>query len=141
MVIVDRRRFVQVAVAVTIGLGVTAFWVAGRRDVRAEAALEPLFPRVVIAPGDDPSALSLPVEDAHFIEIDRDGVLLVHKGNHTRRQTPHAFQEINGRRKDVAVRFDITTAGHARLVVGSYDRTRPLVIETEPGKGDLQPSP
>ena len=138
---VERRRFVQIAVVVALGLGATAFWMAGRRDSRAAVAVEPLFPRVVIAPGDDPSTLPLPVEDAHFIEVDRNGALLVHSGDRVRRQKPHAYQEINGRRQDVSVRFDITAAGDPRLVVGIYDRTRPLVIEPEPAKDDLQPSP
>jgi hypothetical protein len=135
----ERRRLAQLAAIVALGLGVTAFWMAGsRRDSGASVALGPLFRRVVIAPGDDPSALPLPVEDAHLIEVDRNGALLVHSGDRVRRQKPHAYQDINGRRQDVSVRFDITAAGDPRLVVGTYDRTRPLVIEPETGKHDLQ---
>jgi len=92
----------------------------------------------VIAPGEDPAALPLPVEEAHLIEVDRNGALLVHSGDRVRRQKPYAYQDIDGRRRDVPIRFDITAAGDPRLVVGAYDRTRPLVIEPETEKGYLQ---
>ena len=110
------------------------------RSGGAAAALEPLVQRFVIAPGDDPSAISLPVEDARLIEIDRTGALLVHAGARVRRQQkPRAFQDIDGRRRDVAVRFDIAATGDPRFAVGPYDRTFPLVIDLQPGKDDLQP--
>jgi hypothetical protein len=122
-----------------------AFWNVARRVDDAvpgdiTAALEPLFRRFVVAPGDDPSAISLPVEDAHLIEIDRTGTLLVHIGPRVKRQPPpRAYQDIDGRRRDVSVRFDIAATGDPRLVVGPYDRTFPLVIEPQPGKDDHQP--
>jgi len=140
----QRRRFAQLAGAAALGLSVPAFLSRGRDGdeplfTGATAVHEPFFQRVVVAPGDDPSAISLPVENAHLIEIDRTGALLVHTDSRVRRQRqPRAYQDIDGRRREVSVRFDIAPAGDLRLVIGSYDRTFPLVIEPR-GKGDLQP--
>jgi|KBSSwiStaDraftv2_1062776.scaffolds.fasta_scaffold254865_2 hypothetical protein len=120
------------AAAAALGLGVPALWTLSRRDDHVQ--------RLVVAPGDDPAAISLPVESAHLIEIDRTGDLLVHVGPRvTRQQKPRAYQEIDGLRRDVSVRFDIAATGDPRLAVGPYDRTFPLVIDLQPGKDDLQP--
>ncbi len=79
--------------------------------------------------------MRLNVEDAQLIEIDRAGVLLVHTHARVRRQEkPHAYQDIDGGRREVSVRFDIAPTGDPRLVVGSYDSTFPLVIEPQTGK-------
>lgn len=115
---------------------------AGRLDDAAvPAGGEPLFTRLVVAPGDDPSVLPpLAIGDAQLIEIDRTGALIVHIGPRVSRQNPpHAYQDIDGRRHDVTVRFDLAPTGEPRLVVGPYDRTSPLVIESQPGKDDLHP--
>jgi len=131
---VQRRRFAQIAAAAALGLGLPAVWNRGGRGD------EPFFARVVVAPGDDPSAIPLPVADAHLIEIDRTGALLVHNGGRVRRQPqPRAYQDIDGRRREVSVHFDIAPAGDPRLAVGPYDRTVPLVIEPRHGKDELQP--
>jgi hypothetical protein len=119
-----------------IGLGGTALWMGGLRDefrpATPAAGLEPLFGRYVIAPGDDPSTLPLPVETAHLIEVDRTGALLVHTGQRVRRQPkPRAFQDVDGRRRIISVRFELDAAGDPRLVVGPYDRTSSLVIEPD----------
>ncbi len=145
MPFVQRRRFAQMAAVVALGLGVPAFWIVSPggdhpRAVGTAIAHEPLFPRLVFAPGDDPSAHPLTVGDAYLIEIDRTGALLVHSGARVRRQPrPRAYQDIDGRRHDVSIRFELTAASDPHLVVGPYDRTSPLVIEPETGKDDLQP--
>jgi hypothetical protein len=117
------------AAAAVLGLAVPVVWTAGRRG-----------DRLVVPPGGDPAAISLPVEDAYLIEIDRTGALLVHSGSRVRRQPkPRAYQDIDGSRRDVSIRFDIAATGGPRLAVGPYDRTFPLVIDLQPGKDDLQP--
>jgi hypothetical protein len=91
----------------------------------------PLFDRVVVAPGSDPSVLPVNTEGAHLIEIDRTGALLVHVGDRVKRQpTPHAYQDIGGHRREVAVHFEIAALGDPHFVLGPYDRTSPLVIES-----------
>ena len=132
----QRRRFAQIAATAALGLGIPAYWGRGGRpdDPRtaaATAAVDPFFQRVVISPGDEPSAIALPTDGAQLIEIDRTGTLLVHTGARVRRQPrPRAYQDIGGSRREVSVRFDLAPAGDPRLVVvGPYDRTLPLVIE------------
>jgi hypothetical protein len=142
---VQRRRFVQLAAVVVLGVGVPAVWSVGRRGDDsprggAAVALEPLFQRMVVPPGGDPSAVPLIIEAAEMIEIDRTGALLVHVGTRVgRHRKPRAYQDISGRRSEVSVRFDIPAAGDPRLVVGPYDRTFPLVIEPEVGEDHLRP--
>ena len=133
------------AAIAALTVAMPAAWFVGRRGDNSAAAgsgeaLAPLFQRFVVAPGDDPSALPITTEGANLVEIDRTGALLVHRGPRVRRQhRPRAYQDIGGRRHDVPVRFEIAATGDPRLVVGRYDRTAPLVIESQPGKDDLQP--
>ena len=127
----------QITAVVTFGLALAASWAAGDGDTSLRdgetTAPEPLFQRLVISPGDDASALPLTTPQAQLIEIDRTGAMLVHIGTQVRRQLqPRAYQDIDGRRRHVLVRFDIAAAGDARLVVGPYDQSVPLVIEPQP---------
>jgi hypothetical protein len=135
------------AAAAILALGAAIVWMVGQPSLERRPSSFGLAgrsgghpERLVVPPGDDPSAIALPVENAPLIEIDRDGTLLVHAGSRVKRQQkPRAYQDIDGRRSDVAVRFDIAATGAPRLVVGPYDRTRSLVIDLQPGKDDLQP--
>ena len=109
-------------------------------DAAVPAGDEPLFTRFVVAPGDDPSVLPLAIGNAQLIEIDRTGALIVHVGPRVSRQNPpRAYQDIDGRRRDVTVRFDLAPTGDPRLVVGPYEKTSPLVIEPQPGKDAPKP--
>jgi len=118
-------RFAQ-SVVLAVGLAVSAACVAGRSDDAQ------LFQRFVVAPGDDPSVLPMTIDGAQLIEIDRTGALLVHSGPQVRRQQrPRAYQEIEGRRREVSVRFEIAASGPPRLVVGEYDAKFPLVVDSE----------
>lgn len=136
--IMQRRRFVQISAVAALG-GVGA-WVVGRPDGGLPAGDGALLPRFVVAPGEDPSHLPLAIGDAQLVEIDRAGALIVHSGPRvTRQNPPHAYQEIDGRRHDVTVRFDLAPTGEPRLVVGPYDQRSPLVIEPQPGKDAPQP--
>jgi hypothetical protein len=115
-------------IAVT-SVAMSAVWMVARRGD------PPLLERLVVPPGHDPSILPIATEGAHLIEIDPTGALLVHTNARVRRQEkPHAFQDIDGGRREVSVRFDIAPTGDPRLVVGSYDSAFPLVIEPQTGK-------
>jgi hypothetical protein len=132
-------RLARTASIVILGVAIAAVWMASRggdsSSLRATSAFDPPVTRIVIAPGYDPSEVAVPVDDAHAIEIDRTGALLVHSGARVKRRPgPRAYQEIDGRRQDVSVRFDIAPAGDPRLLVGPYNRTIALVIELEPEK-------
>ena len=128
----------QIAAVAALAVGA---WMAGRLDDEAvPTGDEPLFTRFVVAPGDDPSVLPLAVGGAQLIEIDRTGALIVHAGARVRRQNPpRAYQDIDGRRRDVNVHFDLAPTGEPRLVVGPYDQSSPLVIEPQPGRDAPKP--
>ena len=135
----QRRRLAQIVAVAALGLG---GWIVGRLDNDSVPAVasDLLLSSFVVAPGDDPSVLPLAIGDAHLIEIDRAGTLLVHIGPRVSRQhQPRAYQDIDGRRREVTIRFEIAATGDPRLVVGPYDRTSPLVIDPQPEKDDLQP--
>src|ERR1019366_5802576 len=42
---------------------------------------------------------------------------------------PQAFQEIDGRRRDVSAAFTLHAGNSVGLTLGTYDRTRPLTID------------
>ena len=44
---------------------------------------------------------------------------------------PVAYQETAGRRQLVASRYTVSAAGEVGFAVGSYDRSRPLVIDPQ----------
>jgi hypothetical protein len=122
------------AAIVLASLGIAAVWMFAHRSEHSlsadAAALEPLFQRVVVAPGDDPSSFPVAITGASLIEIDRTGALIVHVGDRvTRQPSPRAYQDTGGGRRDVSVRFDIAPAGEPRFVIGLYDHAFPLVIE------------
>ena len=134
-----RQRFRYTAAIVVAGLAVSSLWMVARRGHPQPSgetiALEPLFQRVVVAAGDDPTAFPVAIQGAQLIEIDRTGALLVYVGPGVKRQpSPRAYQDIDGRRRAVSVHFEIAPVGDPRFVVGPYDRASPLVIESQPGK-------
>lgn len=127
-------RFAQlVALAVVVATSVAC--TAGRAnegEAAHDASGEPLFQPFVVAPGDDPSVLPMNTDGAQLIEIDRTGALLVHSGPVVKRQQrPRAYQDIDGRRREVPVRFEIDPSGPPRLVVGEYDAKFPLIVDSE----------
>jgi len=84
----------------------------------------------VVAPGDDPACLHLDFPGAGMVELDRTGELTVKTGNRTMRSgPPHAYQQVDGARRAVGVRFVIDRDGLVRFALGSYDRSRPLIVE------------
>jgi hypothetical protein len=99
----------------------------------------------VVSPGADPDVIALSFEGADDIEIAADGALVVRAGAAEIRQPePYIYQEVDGTRQQVAGSFSLSTqhstlctpasAAYCLLTTvyfdaGSYDRTRPLVID------------
>jgi hypothetical protein len=83
-----------------------------------------------LAPGADPSTIRLKVSGTDPIHIDDQGRLELGQGD--RRlvfQKPLIYQEIDGRRLEVAGGFRLLDKARVGFTVGNYDRTRPLVID------------
>jgi hypothetical protein len=87
-----------------------------------------------VRPGADPAQIRLAYRGALSVRLDADGQLVVDTpaGSFTD-QKPLAYQQVAGRRVEVASRYELampTAAGagyHFRL--GDYDPTRPLIID------------
>jgi len=79
----------------------------------------------VVAPGADPRIIRLHFDGA-TPRLDAAGDLLLET---IRLQKPDIYQEIDGVRRKVEGRFRIDRERRARFVAGSYDVTRPLIID------------
>ncbi len=85
---------------------------------------------IVVAPGADPSQVGFRIDGIASLSIDHDGNLVLATGSRTLTlQRPVAYQEIEGRRNSVDSAFELGGSGDVRILVGAYDRGRPLVID------------
>ncbi len=98
-------------------------------EVRLEAHgnnVEKLFH---VAPGRDPSVIEMGLEGTRESRLSDEGTLLVRTGHGiVELSAPVAFQEIDGQRRAVEVRYLVTDAGY-RFALGSYDERFELVID------------
>lgn len=83
----------------------------------------------VVAPGADPAAIGLAFSGAREVEVAGNGDLVVAtKSGELRQQRPIVYQDIGGARRPVEGQFTVTN-DRAGFEIGSYDPTRPLVID------------
>ena len=82
-----------------------------------------------IAPGADPATAELEFLGAQQLEV-RNGALVVRTGERSvELQAPTVYQEIAGEKRAVDGKFVLRGANRAGFAVGSYDRSRALVID------------
>jgi hypothetical protein len=82
-----------------------------------------------IPPGADPSAIRMSVQGADHLNVGADGSLeLATPAGAVRFTKPVAFQEIDGRRREVAVRYRVSGSTYG-FEPGPYDTSRELVID------------
>jgi uncharacterized protein (TIGR03437 family) len=85
---------------------------------------------LIVAPGVDPSAVSLAIDGAGEQRVDSAGDLVFEAGAISLRQhRPRVYQEIDGQRVEVAASYRIASDRHIRLALAEYDASRPLVID------------
>ena len=83
-----------------------------------------------LAPGADPADIRLRTEGADSLRIDERGDLVVETGSgQVRQQRPVAYQEVDGATRPVEAGYELTPGGEIAIRLGSYDRTRPLVVD------------
>src|SRR5262245_45165199 len=114
----------------------------------------------IIVPGADPKQIALSIEDAQSVEVDSSGDLVISAATGIiRKPAPKVYQEIDGRRQEIAVGYRILDprpstpdpppssldTRHSSLpsrpstlapqlvafALGSYDRNKPLVIDPQ----------
>ncbi|MGB7923740.1 MAG: SBBP repeat-containing protein, partial [Pyrinomonadaceae bacterium] len=85
----------------------------------------------VVAPGVAPGVVRLKFEGADKVEVSKEGdlVLGVGEGREVRQLKPVIYQVMDGARQEVAGSYVLTGKDEVGFEIGSYDRTRPLVID------------
>jgi len=84
----------------------------------------------VVRPGADPNSIALRFAGAEHLNLTSRGDLLLRlNGGELRLQKPRLYQERDGVRRDVRGGFVRTGAGAIGFDIGSYDASRPLVID------------
>ncbi|MGA3018708.1 MAG: SBBP repeat-containing protein, partial [Bryobacteraceae bacterium] len=101
--------------------GIDMVFGAGGRDLKSE---------FLVAPGADPSRISLRWVGAGTPGIEGDGSLSIPMNREPlREQAPLVYQERDGRRLLVESRFRLAPNGALGFALGPYDRSLPLVID------------
>lgn len=83
-----------------------------------------------IAPKIDPSVIALKFDGADELRLAANGDLVLKVGaNELFQRKPVAFQTIDGRRRDVPARYEISGGHTVSFALGQYDPNLPLVID------------
>ena len=84
----------------------------------------------IVAPGSDPEMIEIAFRGIQDFEISRMGDVVLHtQQGDVRQSKPTAYQEVNGVKEEVPVSY-IPKNGHSvGLQCGSYDPSRPLIID------------
>ncbi len=83
-----------------------------------------------VNPGSDPTAIRLAFPEASGLSIDAGGNLLVRRSSSTLQlRIPTVYQAGDGLRKAITGAFEITAENQVGFAIGSYDRSKPLVID------------
>jgi hypothetical protein len=84
----------------------------------------------VVSPGSDPSRIRLEFQGAEKLSLDEKGNLVLQlKDGEVIQQAPIIYQEINGKKVNVAGNYWIDGKNRMGCKVASWDRQRPLVID------------
>ena len=101
--------------------GIDMVFGGGGHDLKSE---------FLVAPGSDPSRISLRYVGAGKLRIEDDGSLRIPvNGEPFREQAPLVYQERGGRRLLVESRFRLAANGALGFELGAYDHSLPLVID------------
>ena len=82
-----------------------------------------------VAPGADPAQAELEFNGANGIGVDDGALEIKTPGDSVRLEAPKVYQEIDGRRQVVQAKFVLRGRNRAGFEVGSYDRSRELIID------------
>jgi hypothetical protein len=82
-----------------------------------------------VAPGGDPSQAELQFDGAAQLELSGGDLVLKGTEAGVRLQAPRIYQTVAGQQKPVEGRFVLRTANRVGFEIGSYDRSRELVID------------
>jgi len=84
----------------------------------------------IVAPGANPGAIALRIAGAPTLKINSQGdVVMVVGGGTVALQKPVIYQQVNGRRREIAGNYAIANDRQIRFSVSPYDHTQPLTID------------
>lgn len=85
---------------------------------------------LVLAPGADPSVVTLAFKGARRMNVDTNGDLVLHtRRGELRHAKPFIYQEANGVKQMIAGRYVLKGKHKVGFAVGAYDRNRELVFD------------
>src|SRR6266566_4431846 len=84
----------------------------------------------IVAPGADPSSITLDLTGAEKLSLDSQGALvLAVKHGELRLEKPHIYQEVDGVRREISGGYVLRNTHQVSFQVASYDATRSLIID------------
>src|SRR5438270_71319 len=85
----------------------------------------------VLRPGAEPNKIRLAYSGADSMRLDSDGDLILNvRGKELRQRRPLVYQEIGGKRVEVAGGYELTQrTGDVRFAIARYDRAKPLIVD------------
>src|SRR5260370_26842605 len=85
----------------------------------------------VLRPGAEPNQIRLAYSGADSMRLDSVGDLILNvQGKVLRQRRPLVYQEIGGKRVEIAGGYELTKrTGEVRFAVAHYDRAKPLIID------------
>ena len=84
----------------------------------------------IVQPGADPSAIKLNFEGAEEISLNEAGELVLQTAaGEVKQHRPVVYQEINGKRQEIAGNYVLAASSEVHFALGEYDTTQPLVID------------
>jgi uncharacterized repeat protein (TIGR01451 family) len=85
----------------------------------------------VLQPGAEPNQIRLAYSGADSMRLDSDGDLILNvQGRELRQRRPVVYQEIGGKRVELAGGYELTKrTGEVRFAVARYDRAKPLIVD------------
>ncbi|MFL6276546.1 MAG: SBBP repeat-containing protein [Blastocatellia bacterium] len=83
-----------------------------------------------LAAGANPAAIGWRIAGAKRLRVDATGELVIATAaGEVRQHRPLAYQEINGKQREVAARYVLRGGNRVSFALGHYDRHQPLVID------------
>ena len=85
---------------------------------------------LIVAPGADPKAIRLEFDSSARVRIDHNGDLVVEaSGKEIRQLKPRAYQESDGRTKQIAANYVLKRKNQIGFVLDGYDPRKVLVVD------------